>query len=143
MASSPPGRLRTAAGKVVDRHVPPGGAAGQQAAAGVAWKIDAGDVAIAVGATPLERLTSLAVARRRNGLTTRGRRGSSAAWETPTSFVALAQPSRFLGAASLASAPLALACGRHGGEPWARLDIADEVIAAGVRLAGDASRARP
>jgi hypothetical protein len=50
---------------------------------------------------------------------------------------------RFLGAASLASAPLALAFGRQGGEPWARLDIADEVIAAGVRLAGDASRARP
>jgi hypothetical protein len=59
------------------------------------------------------------------------------------SFVAVAQPLRFLGAAGLASAPLALALGRHGGEPWARLDIADEVIAAGVRLAGDASRARP
>jgi hypothetical protein len=130
------------AGKVSIATVPAGGAAGQQPAAGVAWKIDAGDVAIAVGATSLERLAVSLSPGMKWADDARTARVLGGLGDT-ASFVAVAQPLRFLGAAGLASAPLALALGRHGGEPWARLDIADEVIAAGVRLAGDASRARP
>jgi hypothetical protein len=129
------GRISTATFPVI-------AAAGPLPTAGAAWKVEDGDVTIALGAQPLERLTALTSRGAKWADDTRTARvlddlGGS------TNFVAVAQPSRFVGAASASSAPLALAFGRRRGDPWARLDIADEIIAAGVRLAGESFPAHP
>jgi len=46
------------------------------------------------------------------------------------------QPLRLAARRRVASAPLALAWGRQEGDPWVRLDVADELVVAGVRAAG-------
>jgi hypothetical protein len=92
-------------------------------------------VTIALGALPLERLA---------GLTSSGSKWADdartarvlAALGPSTRFVALVQPLRLAAGQRVASAPLALAWGRQEGDPWVRLDVADELLVAGVRLAG-------
>jgi hypothetical protein len=104
-------------------------------AAGAAWEVRGGVVTIALGALPLERLA---------GLTSSGSKWADdartarvlAALGPSTRFVALVQPLRLAAGQRVASAPLALAWGRQEGDPWVRLDVADELLVAGVRLAG-------
>lgn len=131
----PPGPISTATFPVI-------AAAAPLPAAGAAWKVANGDVTIALGAQPLERLTALTSRSAKWADDTRTARVLDDLGDS-TSFAAVAQPSRFGGAASSSSAPLALALGRRRGDPWARLDIADEIIAAGVRLAAESSPAHP
>jgi hypothetical protein len=111
-------------------------------AAGVAWGVAGGDITIAAGREPLEQWTLLTSPGAKWADDARTAR-VLAALGSSASFVALAQGAGLEEAASVASAPLALAVGRRGGDPWARLDLADEVVAAGVRLAGARSPVRP
>jgi hypothetical protein len=104
-------------------------------AAGAAWEVRGGVVTIALGGLPLQRLT---------GLTSSGSKWADdprtarvlAALGPSTRFVALVQPLRLAAGRRVASAPLALAWGRQEGDPWVRLDVADELVVAGVRAAG-------
>ena len=101
---------------------------------GVAWEAFAGDVTIGVGARPLDRLADVTSPRARWGDDARMAR-VLAGLGALTTFAVVAQPLRFGGAArSMASAPLAFAWGRQGPDPFARIDIADELLVAGVRF---------
>jgi hypothetical protein len=101
---------------------------------GVAWEAFAGEVTIGVGARPLDRLADVTSPRARWGDDARMAR-VLAGLGALTTFAVVAQPLRFDSAArSTASAPLALAWGRQGPDPCARIDIADELLVAGVRF---------
>ena len=104
-------------------------------AAGAAWEVRGGVVTMAMGALPLERLAVLTSSGSKWADDARTAR-VLAALGPSTRFVALAQPLRLVTGGRVASAPLALAWGRQEGDPWARLDVADELVVAGIRLAG-------
>ncbi len=118
---------------------PPVGDEPRPPKAGAAWEVRGGVVTIAVGTLPLPRLAVLTSSGSKWADDARTARVLSALGDS-TRFAALAQPLRLAGAGGpVASAPLALAWGRQGADPWARLDVADELVAAGVRLASEAS----
>ncbi len=104
-------------------------------AAGAAWEVRRGAVTIAAGALPLQRLALLTSSGSKWADDARTAR-VLAALGASTRFVALAQPLRLVAAGRVASAPLALAWGLQDGDSWARLDVADELVVAGIRLAG-------
>ncbi len=102
---------------------------------GVAWTTNVGMLTIGAGVRPLERLVEATTPGSKWGDDARTAR-VLAALGGATTFAALAQPLRF-GTVQSASAPLAFAWGRRGGDRFARIDVADELIAAGVRLGAD------
>jgi hypothetical protein len=118
---------------------PPLGDDARAPKAGAAWEVRGGVVTIAVGPRPRPRLAVLTSSSSKWADDPRVARALAALGDSMT-FAALAQPLRLVGARGrAASAPLALGWGRQGADPSARLDVADELVAAGVRLAGDAS----
>jgi hypothetical protein len=109
---------------------------GPRRAAGAAWDVIGGDLTIGVGTMPIRSLAEVASPRASWGDDPRTARVLAALGDT-TSLAVLAQPLRLGGAGlAAASAPLAFAWGRHGADPWGRIDIADELVAAAVRLSG-------
>ncbi len=109
---------------------------GPRPAAGAAWGVVGAAVTIGVGTMPLRRLAEAGSPRASWGDDPRTARVLAALGDT-TSLAMLAQPLRLGEAgAAAASAPLAFAWGRHGADPWARVDVADELVAAAVRLSG-------
>ncbi len=100
-------------------------------AVGVAWSTTAGELTIGAGVRPLERLVEATSPGSKWGDDTRTARVLAALGDA-TTFAALAEPLRF-NAVQSASAPLALAWGVRGDDPCARIDIADELLAAALR----------
>ena len=120
---------------------PPGRAAGASRE-GVAWSVAAGDVTVAAGAEPLGLLTEATSRTGTWGDDARMARALAAVGDS-AAFVALARPLRFGGrgaggaggsGAGETGAPLVVAWGRRLGRPWARVDLADELLTEGVRL---------
>ena len=121
------------AGKASTANFPAAGGA-PAPVAGVTWAMDGGELTIGAGAHPLQRMADVTSPGARWSDEPRTARVLADLGDS-TSLAALAQPLRLgVAGAHVTSAPLAFAWGRKGGDPWARVDIADELLAAGVRL---------
>jgi hypothetical protein len=114
-------------------NVPNGHASGSP---GAAWSVNQGELSLVVGPEPLRRMVQAAPTPPLQADDPRTARVLSAVGEG-VAWALLAQPLRFgrTGAAA-PSAPLVVAGGARAGGLWARVDVADELFAEGVRLGG-------
>jgi hypothetical protein len=103
---------------------------------GAAWSVNQGELSLVVGPEPLRRMSQAAPTPPLQADDPRTARVLSAVGEG-VAWALLAQPLRFgrTGAAA-PSAPLVVAGGARAGGLWARVDVADELFAEGVRLGG-------
>jgi hypothetical protein len=105
-------------------------------APGVAWTVDAGQLAIAVGADPRALLVASRHAPGTLGIGAWRARMLSEVGDG-VAFALWAEPLRFgrLGGAA-PEAPLVVAGGVRSGSAWARVDLSDAILTEGVRLGG-------
>jgi hypothetical protein len=114
---------------------PPAGGGHPTATVGVAWSTNVSMLTIGAGVRPLERLAEATSPGSTWGDDARMAR-VLAGLGHGARFAALAQPLRWRALQS-ASAPAGFAWGLCGGDPCVRVDVADELLAAGVRLSAD------
>jgi hypothetical protein len=114
---------------------PPAGGGHPRQTVGVAWSTNVSMLTIGAGVRPLERLAEVTSPGSTWGDDARTARVLAGLGHA-IRFAALAQPLRWRALQS-ASAPLGFAWGVCGDDPCVRVDLADELLATGVRLSAD------